>query len=329
MGILLEVLEWFDATGDQMVHRIPEQGSGDLKWGAQLTVRENQWAIFTKYGKAYDVFEAGRYTLTSKNLPLITALLSTPWGFTSPFRCEVYFVNRKTLTNLRWGTREPVVFRDSELGMVRLRAMGTYACRIADPKHFLNMVVGSHGFMTGAEIGEWLREIIVARMTDYLGDTLKTIFDLPQHYDDLAEGIKDRVRGDFTKYGLELVDYYITAITPPDDVQRVIDERSGMAAAGNLADYAKFKAARALGDAARNPGGGATFGMGFGMGAIVPGLVGGDGRGGVSSGSAPAGQAMPGTSGGAPAAGWAFCPMCGTKRVDGARYCTSCGVVLQ
>lgn len=319
MGILLDVIEWFDATGEEMVHRVPAEGSGDLKWGAQLTVRESQWAIFTKYGKAYDVFETGRHTLTSKNLLLITKVLSAPWGFTSPFRCEVYFVNKKTFTNLRWGTREPVVFRDSELGMVRLRGLGTYACRITDPRHFLNTVVGSHGFMSSGQIGDYLREIIVARTTDYLGDTLETIFDLPHQYDSLAEGIKGRVQSDFSKYGLELTDFYVTSITPPDDVQRVIDERSAMGAAGNLADYSRFKAARALGDAAQNPGGGATFGMGFGMGAVVPGLLGGHGPGG----------AAPASGGGAPASGWAFCPSCGLRREGQARFCVGCGTPLQ
>src|SRR5690606_19751002 len=131
---------------------------------------------------------------------------------TSPFRCEVYFVNKKTFTNLRWGTREPVVFRDSELGMVRLRGLGTYACRIVDPKHFLNTVVGSHGFMNSRQIGDYLREIIVARTTDYLGDTLDTIFDLPRRYDEIDAGIKDRVQADFARYGLELTDFYVTSI---------------------------------------------------------------------------------------------------------------------
>ncbi len=320
MGILLEVLEWFDATGDEMVHRIPELGSGDLKWGAQLIVRENQWAIFVKDGKAYDLFETGRHTLTSKNLLLITKVLSAPWGFTSPFRCEVYFANKKVFTNLRWGTRDPVAFRDSELGLVRLRAMGTYTCRIARPVHFLNMVVGSHGFAESGEVGEFLREVIVARLTDFLGEHLKTIFDLPREYDELAAGLKGRVQADFEKYGLELVDYYITAITPPDDVQRVIDERSAMGAAGNLADYARFKTAKALGDAAQNPGGGATLGMGFGIGAIVPGLLGGAG---------PGGGAAPAPAGGPAGGPWAFCPGCGTKRPDGARFCPGCGGTLQ
>jgi membrane protease subunit (stomatin/prohibitin family) len=280
MSQFLEVIEWFDETGEIMVHRIPEQGSGEIKMGAQLIVRENQAAVFFRDGKALDVLGPGRHTLSTLNLPLITKVLSLPFGFKSPFQAEVYFVNLKVFTTLKWGTKEPVAFKDSELGLVRLRGFGNYTMRVVQPILFINTLVGTRGMFDTGAIGDYLRDVVVSRLNDLLGETLDTIFDLPKLYDEFAVALKSRVKDDFERYGIGLVDLYVNAITPPDEVQRMIDERSGMQAVENLDAFLKFKAAKAMGDAAVGGGaGGGTasdglgLGVGAGLGMMLPGIL--------------------------------------------------------
>ena len=234
-----------------MVHRIPEQGSGEFKVGSQLIVRENQWAVFFRDGKAYDVFGAGRHTLATQNIPLLTAALTTPLFGDTPFRCEVYFVSQRTFTDLKWGTAEPILFRDSEFKMIRLRSNGIYTFQITDPKLFVLKIVGTRGIFTNGQIEDFLRGIIVGRLSDILGETLDSVLDLPRYFDELGAGLKARIKDDFAQYGLAIVDFIINAITPPDEVQKRIDERSGMEAVGGMDRYFQFKAAQAIGDLAQ------------------------------------------------------------------------------
>jgi membrane protease subunit (stomatin/prohibitin family) len=276
----MEVIEWFDPDGRQLVHRIPEAGSADFKMGAQLLVRESQAAVFFRDGKGLDVFGPGRHTLSTLNLPILTKLLSLPWGFTSPFRAEVYFVTLKVFTDLKWGTKEPVAFKDKELGLVRLRAFGIFTTRVTQPLLFINSLVGTQGAYTSDRVEGYLREVIVSRLNDFLGEHVETIFQLPRQYDEIGVAVKTRLQDDFRRYGLELIDFFISAITPPPEVQRMIDERSGMAAVGNLDDFMKFKAAKALGDAAAGigaaggqAGAGLGVGLGAGLGFMLPGMI--------------------------------------------------------
>lgn len=271
MGILLEIIEWVDPTGHEIIYRIPQEGSADFKLGAQLIVRDSQMAIFFKDGHAADSFSTGRHTLTSLNIPILTRLLSFPFGFNSPFRAEVYFVTFKTFTDLKWGTRAPVAFRDEQFGLIRLRAHGNFTMRLVEPVLFLNTLVGRQAKYTTDDIHGYLRDVIVARMNDLLGERLRTVLDLPARYTELAADFKQIVAGEFSKYGLQLVDFYINAITPPDDVAKMIDKRSGMEAVGNIDRFLKFELAQGLSGQAGATG--SAIGMGAGVGVMMPALL--------------------------------------------------------
>jgi len=312
MAVMMEILEWVDMTERDMIHRIPETGSLDIKAGAQLIVRDSQCAIFFKSGKGYDVLGPGRHTLTSLNVPILTRALSLPWGFKSPIRCEVYFVNHKVFTNLKWGTRDPVAFRDSELGLVRLRGYGVYTARILEPLLFINSLVGRQGAFNTDDISDYLRDVIVARVNDIFGEKLKTIFDLPKQYESLAKEIKEKIYNEFSKYGLELIDFYVTSITPPDEVQKMIDEKSSMQAVGDLNNFLKYSLAKAMatgGDIAQS---GAGMGLGAGIGMIVPSML-------TNAFSAEERdlrkESLPTVT----------CPKCGIDTPQNSRFCYKCG----
>jgi membrane protease subunit (stomatin/prohibitin family) len=342
----MQVIEYHDPTGRMMVARVPRDGTSAIPIGSQLIVEESQQAVFFRDGKALDTFGPGRHTLATQNVPILTSILKIPFGGESPFQAAVVFVSTKTFLDLKWGTKEPVIFRDRELAMVRLRSFGKYAVRITNAQLFVNTIVGTVGAYTTDGVENYFRDVIVARLTDVLGENLTTIFDLPKLYDELAMGLKARVAEDFTKYGIELTDLYLGAITPPEEVQKLIDERTGMGALGDMNTYLKFKTARAIGDAAQQPGGaaGSTVGagLGIGVGAMLPGMMRDVMQGGGSPPAPPAGSAPPAPpappaaaapaaagadAGGAPAAAGtpAFCYNCGAKLPPGSRFCPSCG----
>lgn len=270
--LFLEIIEWFDETGKEMVHRIPEKGSGDIKYGAQLVVRESQAAVFFYNGKAYDVFGPGRHRLRTANLPILTRVLSAPWGMTSPLRAEVYMLNMKVFPNLNWGTKEPVALRDSELGLIRLRAFGVFEIRVLQPVLFINTLVGTQGVYTTEEIGEYLSRVIVSRFSDLLGGKLDTVLNLPGRYEELAGGLKKVLEADFLRYGLGLSNLYIQSITPPLDVQKAIDDKSRLNIFDDLNRLLQMKAAMAIEKASESKGG-AGEAMGMGVGFMMPAML--------------------------------------------------------
>jgi len=278
----MDVIQYQDPLGQTLVARVPRDGTAAIRLGSQLIVEESQQAVFFRDGKALDTFGPGRHTLATQNVPLIAGLFGIPFGGTSPFQAAVVFVSTKTFLDLKWGTKEPVTFRDSELAMVRLRAFGKFAVRINNAQLFVNSVVGTRGVYTTDGVEDYFRDVIVARLTDVLGENLTSIFDLPKLYDELAMGLKARVHDDFAKFGIELADLFLGAITPPEEVQKLIDERSGMGAIGDMNTYLKFKTARAIGDAAQGGGegggsglvgAGLGVGVGAGLGAMLPGMM--------------------------------------------------------
>ena len=306
--IFLENIEWFDETGAELVHRIPENGSGEIKWGAQLTVRESQAAVLFYKGRACDAYGPGRHTLTTGNIPILTKILSIPWAMSSPLRAEVYFANLKVFPNLKWGTRDPVAFRDSELGLVRLRAFGVFDIRIVQPVLLINSLVGTKRAISAGEIDDYLSRVIVSRLNDLLGEQLDTLINLPGKYDELSGNLKERLKKDFSHYGLALMNLYINAITPPPDVQQAIDDKSRLGLFDDLDRLVKMKAAMAL-EKSSETGGETGAMMGAGLGMMMPAMF---AQSLVAPESKPAGKGSP-------------CPDCGLMAPADSRFCPHCG----
>ncbi len=266
MARVFDVVEAPDQGSTDMLNRVPQYGSGDFRIGSQVVVRESQTAVFFRDGKALDTFGPGRHTITTANIPLLTRVLGALFSGRSPFTAEVYFVNMRDFIDMKWGTPEPISLRDKDLGLARLRAYGSYSMAIADPQMFVSKIVGAQGLYQTGQIADYLRGIIVSRLTDLLGSTQAGLFDLPAIFDEMSAAIRTRVAEDFSALGINLKQMYLQSVSPTEETQKAIDERAAMGAIGDMNKYMQFKAARALGDAANQPGGGAGAGVGLGAG---------------------------------------------------------------
>jgi len=339
---VIEKIESYDQTNTEIVQRFPRQGSlGGKVFGLHLVVRDNQSAIFFANGKTMDVFGPGMHELTTMNIPVFAQLIEKATGI-SPFSYEVYFINHKLYNELKWGTKEPVNFRDSDLGFVRLRAFGTFSMRVGRGNNvniFVNELVGAQSVYTTATVEAYLKNVIVARLNDVLGELLKgkSVLDLPQYYDEISTMLKARVKEDFGKYGMELPDFFIGAITPPPNVQEMMDKRAGMAALGikDMTQYTQYQAAESMANISKQPGGGGGASimgqsMQMGMG-LAAGMMGAQAMH-PQQQYAPPPQAPPPqpqqqvvVTSAPPAATGAPCPQCKTPLPQGAKFCASCG----
>lgn len=265
-GEFIDIIEWTaPSESEHMAFRFPRYNH-EIKMGAKLTVREGQAAVFVNEGQIADVFPPGLYTLSTQNMPIMTTLRGWKYGFESPFKAEVYFVQTKQFTDLKWGTSNPIMMRDPEFGPVRIRAFGTYVIKVVDPKTFIQQLVSTDPEFELYEIDKQLRNVIVSRFADVLAEAKIPVLDLAGNYDKLGKFICDRINDEFTAFGIDLLNFYVENISLPTNVEEALDRRTAMGVVGNLDQYIKYQTAEAIRDAAQNPGGAAGIGAGIGAG---------------------------------------------------------------
>ncbi len=263
-GEFIDVISWLDDTRDTMVWRFERRGNA-IKYGAKLTVREGQAAVFVHEGQLADVFGPGLYMLETNNMPIMTTLQHWDHGFDSPFKSEVYFVNTTRFNDMKWGTKNPIIARDPEFGPVRLRAFGSYSLRVSDPAVFLREIVGTDGEFTADEISNQTRNIIVQEFSQVIAKSGIPVLDMAANTADLARIVTTAIAPKIAEYGLVLPEFYIENVSLPEEVEKVLDKRTSMGIAGDLNKYMQFNAAEGI----ANPASGAGAMMGAGMAAGI------------------------------------------------------------
>jgi membrane protease subunit (stomatin/prohibitin family) len=264
-GEFVDVIEWTDDSNNTMVYRFERYGN-EIKYGAKLTVREGQAAVFVNEGEVADVLSPGMYELETRNLPILSTLLSWDHAFSSPFKAEVYFVNTRRFVDLKWGTKNPLMIRDSEFGAARVRAFGTYAVKVSDPLKFMREIVGTDGHFQVEEISNQLRNLITSRFSSAVGAAGIPVLDMAANYEQLGEVIHERIAPEFGEYGLELTRLLVENISVPPAVEEALDKRTSAGMVGNLDKYLKYQTGVAMEAGADNPGGAAGAGIGMGAG---------------------------------------------------------------
>ena len=263
----IDIVEWLDDTNDTIVHRF-ERYQNEIKNGAKLIVREGQTAVFVNEGQLADVFSPGTYTLNTKNLPILATLKGWKYGFNSPFKAEVYFVNTRLFTDEKWGTKNPITLSDERFGLTEIRAFGTYSFRISDPGKFVVDVVGTDSNFTNYEVNEHLKSLIATRFTDTVGEANIPIELYAANTSELSETCQDVMQPEFGRVGIELEKFYIENVSMPEELKKEIFEYSRLDKL-DMSKLAQFKAAKAMEAAAKNEGGTAGAGMGMGMGFVL------------------------------------------------------------
>lgn len=347
----IEVIEWTDSSHDTLVYRFPVNNK-EIKMGAKLTVRESQAAVFINEGQLADVFAPGLYELMTDNLPILTKLKSWKFGFNSPFKAEVYFVNTKQFTDQKWGTTNPVMMRDAEFGPIRIRAFGTFSYKVSDPATFLKEVFGTSASFDTSEILGQLKNPIVSSFSDALAELKIPALDIATQYDELGDKVKEKMQPKFQALGLELSTFCVVNVSLPEEVEKVMDTRTSMGIIGNMSQYTQYEAAEAMRDAAKNPGngmvnGGIGIGTGFALGNMMYQNVNPNIQPQAYQQNQPQTQQQNGQSrsassdnqNNAPLAncskcntpvpsGFKFCPECGTP-VSSDKFCSQCGFKIE
>jgi len=264
-GEFIDIIEWTDDSRDTIVWRFPRY-ENEIKMGAKLTVRESQAAVFVNEGQVADAFGPGMYTLETQNMPILSTLKGWKYGFHSPFKAEVYFVNTRQFTDLKWGTQNPVIVRDQEFGMVRLRAFGAYSIRVIDPPALLRELAGTDPQFRTEEVSEFLRQLIVGRLGNALATSGVPVLDIATRQDVIGQALAEALTKELTPVGIAVPKFVIENISLPPEVEEAIDKRSQMGILGNLNQYTQFQTAQAIEAAAQNQGGaGEGLGIGLGM----------------------------------------------------------------
>src|ERR1700752_723845 len=314
----IEVIEWLDESSNTLLYRFPVKDQ-EIKNGAQLIVRESQAAVFVHEGQIADVFGPGRFTVEGGNTPILSKLGAWKYGFNSPMKSEGYFVNTKPFPDRKWGTSNPVMMRDADFGMVRLRAFGIYSIRVADPRELIKQVAGTNAQFETEDIEGQLRRTLVSGFSDALGESKIAALDLASNYDELSKFSKQKLQEEFKSLGLELTKFVVENISLPEEVEAAMDKRTSMGVLGDMGKYTQFEAAQAMRDAAQNPGGGAGLGASLGAGFAVGNAM----AGAMTDAMKKRGATVPeGAAGGAASV---KCVKCGAALGAGAKFCNECG----
>ena len=305
---LLKAIEWTDSSKDVILYKYPMDGR-HIQFGSKLTVRDSQVAIFMNKGQIADIFTPGMYTLKASNIPILTQLLSLPFGFKSPFYADVFFINTKQFTNQKWGTTSPITMRDKEFGTIRLRGYGSYAFKVSDPETFLKELSGTNNTYTTEDIASLLRSHLVSCISDTIAESKISALDLSANLNEFSNIALEVAQKDFKNLGLDLTKLIIENISFPEAVEKAIDTRSSMGLMGNVMDdFVKYQSAQAIRDAAQNKGGtsvGVELGAGMAIGEMMRETLKND----------KPEKKRPTT----------FCPECGAENRKTAKFCSECG----